>query len=646
MMNLVIGQLTNKPNMGTAFICFKKKQQIMKLQIYNSVFVSVLLLLTTWLPAQNVGIGTPNPTRPLSFPALLGKKISLYPGATGDAGFGVFANELRIHSDYSGADVTFGYDTYPSTFTELMRIKGNGNVGIGTISPVYKLDVAGRARLRHEGGANTAGLWFNKSDNTASTFAGMVSDTSWGLYQNAWKFVFNTNDGNLGISSLTPQYPLTFQSVLGDKISLYGGGAAPNADHYGLGIQGSLMQLFTPGSTSDIVFGYGRSAAFTERMRIKGNGDVGIGTWQPTHRLEIISSTSALLKIENSTGLGPNLNADFFFKLGAFYSGGIRSLGQMNAARLGFFTGANAVSSNLLERMTILNNGDVGIGIVNPLAKLHVAGVAAEVIGYFENNTSSGVVYGISANANNAGVGDRYGVFGLASGGGSTNTGGNFTATGGISAYGVAAVASGSTYNHGVDCSATGGTIAYGIYSEASGGSTSNFAGYFSGNVYTTGLYQSSDRKLKTEIKPLQNAIATILSLRPSEYKYATTKFQEMHLPEGMQYGLIADEVMQVIPGAVQKAFQPAQYENHDSVNGRKLSDAVEFDAVNYVQMIPILIGAIQEQQIQIDALKQQNATLQSSNMPSLIEQQKQIAEQQIQIDELISLLNDLKTGR
>jgi hypothetical protein len=59
----------------------------------------------------------------------------------------VWGNELRIHSDYSGADITFGYDTYPSTFVERMRVKGSGAVCIGTtdVAAGYILNVGGKA---------------------------------------------------------------------------------------------------------------------------------------------------------------------------------------------------------------------------------------------------------------------------------------------------------------------------------------------------------------------------------------------------------------------------------------------------------------------------------------------------------------------
>ena len=129
-----------------------------------------------------VGIGNTDPQSPLSFPAALEKKISLHCGATGDAGFGVFANELRINSDNAGADITFGYDNFTSGFTERMRIKGNGSVGIGNQNPAYPLDVSGRIPFRHIGANNTAGTWLDKPANALPSFISTNDNNTMGFY--------------------------------------------------------------------------------------------------------------------------------------------------------------------------------------------------------------------------------------------------------------------------------------------------------------------------------------------------------------------------------------------------------------------------------------------------------------------------------
>jgi hypothetical protein len=81
---------------------------------------------------SHVGIGNQNPTRPLSFPATLGEKILLYPGGLGEVGIGVYGNELRIHSDYDAAKISFGYQDNAGNFTERMWL--NNSTGVLTVN--------------------------------------------------------------------------------------------------------------------------------------------------------------------------------------------------------------------------------------------------------------------------------------------------------------------------------------------------------------------------------------------------------------------------------------------------------------------------------------------------------------------------------
>lgn len=117
----------------------------------------------------NLGIGINNPNLPLSFATVLGKKISLYHGTTGDAGFGVFGNELRIHSDYNNADITFGYDNYTNGFTENMRATAAGELGIGTNNPLEKLHVIGNIRSSSLAGTGNRDVFADANGNLLTT---------------------------------------------------------------------------------------------------------------------------------------------------------------------------------------------------------------------------------------------------------------------------------------------------------------------------------------------------------------------------------------------------------------------------------------------------------------------------------------------
>lgn len=97
---------------------------------------------------SRLGIGTTSPNAPLGFPPTLGKKITLYPGATGDVGFAVAGNRLQIYSDNPSADVAIGYDA-AGTFNERFAFKPNGALAIngnaGTTGQILQSNGSGAA---------------------------------------------------------------------------------------------------------------------------------------------------------------------------------------------------------------------------------------------------------------------------------------------------------------------------------------------------------------------------------------------------------------------------------------------------------------------------------------------------------------------
>lgn len=129
------------------------------------------------------------------------------------------------------------------------------------------------------------------------------------------------------------------------------------------------------------------------------------------------------------------------------------------------------------------------------------------------------------------------------------------------------------------------------------------YAGYFEGNTFSPGgVWSASDESLKLNIQELSGCLSLVDALSPKSYIFKED-FSHMQLPEGTQYGLLAQNLSSVIPHAVSSIVNPADYDDA----GNLINERVEFDGVNYSQLIPVLIGAFQERQALID---QQEATI------------------------------------
>ena len=188
--------------------------------------------------------------------------------------------------------------------------------------------------------------------------AGKLDTSTIGLWSPVGSSVYRSS-GNVGIGEANPGFPLNFASSLGDKISLF----ANSGNHYGFGIQGGLLQIHSDYAASDIAFGYGNSASFTETMRVKGNGNVGIGISDPAHKLSVngdgrVSGTLSVDRI----GVGA-VSSGFY---GDIANIALRT--PVNGAT--YFQNYDGAATN----MFISPGGNVGIGTTNPSAKLAIGG--------------------------------------------------------------------------------------------------------------------------------------------------------------------------------------------------------------------------------------------------------------------------------
>ena len=134
----------------------------------------------------------------------------------------------------------------------------------------------------------------------------------------------------------------------------------------------------------------------------------------------------------------------------------------------------------------------------------------------------------------------------------------------------------GTMTNHPIDILANGGTVAQ-----------FTTRGDLMTKAEITPHHKFSDRRLKTKIEPLENNLERVLALHPVSYQW-----KEGSRKGKTEIGLVAQEVEEIVPEVVREL-------------GRLEGDGVkEYKSVDYENLVSLLIGAVKEQQEQIDELK------------------------------------------
>lgn len=376
-----------------------------------------------------------------------------------------------------------------------------------------------------------------------------------------------------------------------------------------------------------------------ERMRIIPGGKIGIGTSTPDARFTIAVGSGVSLSTTDSFLLGSVNGSNIAFdnnEIQARYNGAGSTL-YMN------FWGGPVWMGNhngtTIPGVYIASTGSVGIGSsstnssyalsVNPASAGNGILFNDPVNGYMAFGTKSGSGIGMlientsSSNTSPAiygwNSGPGYGVYGYTGGG--TGTSDPFGYSG---VYGY-----NGSYGYGTGGYCNNGSGIYGYSANYVGvwgatGNSSSYAGYFAGNVYSSGTFTSSDQKLKQNITDVTSAMGIIRQLKPKSYDFRQDgNYKLMNLPQGRHYGLIAQDVEKVLPTLVkdskfETAFAKAPGKvgadgKMENTAGGK-SETIDFKALNYTELIPIMIKGMQEMQAKIDNLENTIASLKSGN--------------------------------
>jgi len=327
---------------------------------------------------QGVGIGTSTPHAPLHFNNLpLGRKIILWEGDNNDhqyLGFGANLGILRYQVGATTDNHVFYAGATTSSSNELMRIQGNGNVGIGINTAQNKLDIlsnqdrsgshaTGRAlyvtgdffeasngvEFRHYNGTQGIGFGHNTiyaAGSGATQNLGIKAKGTTGneiLSTNEVERFRVTGDGRVGIGTASPGATLEIAR-----------GTAPSGSLWVNGT--SYPSHFNFGASEDTYIRGGKPGAKVIINEYSDLGNVGIGTANPGATLEIERGTAQFGTLQiNGT------NHDSHFNYGVPETTYIR----------GGKPGANVIINELGGL------GNVGVGTASPAQKLHVGGNVA-----------------------------------------------------------------------------------------------------------------------------------------------------------------------------------------------------------------------------------------------------------------------------
>jgi uncharacterized protein YaiE (UPF0345 family) len=455
----------------------------------------------------HVGIGTTTPNLTTSY----GRALSLV-SPTGYAGIEIFGASATGGGqlDFGGSTTRFAsisgeYESSTNGYlnirtlragsmTDAVRISANGNVGIGTNTPLG----ASGTTLEIFGGSGQARLAIKNTATGSGSLNGLQFgvDTGGGAFieqrgANTLQFATNgngrlfiTSAGNVGIATTTPLTNLTVgdsatqqQPYISMARNATGGFFAGIRWYDGATVKSVIQE--------DADFNLRFSTSNTERMRILSGGNIQIGGTN--------FGTDAKVGISNGNNEAIEINPAILSNTGRilFYNRGTSAYtaGLLVASEFQFQTGGT-------ERMRISSDGKVGVGTSSPTSRLEVRGNSTD--GWIRLSTTSGNPFITSTNE-----------IGFQTGSGNNN----------LYLFGSGNVGINNTVDTG-------------------------YRLYVSGNIYaTSNITANSDLTLKKNLKLIENPIDKLMSLNGYLYQWKEN--------DEYQYGVIAQEIEKILPHAV-----------------------------------------------------------------------------------------------
>ena len=305
----------------------------------------------------NIGIGTTSSLSDILTVDDTNPKISIRDSGTERAFFEVdSADNFVINNKSASAMILETSDT------ERMRITSAGNVGINVTDPDAQLEIVNSLGGSYRLGYSGTDTYFDSNNFYVRSGNG---DTN--------KVIINSS-GNVGIGTTSPSYKLTAYGSGTDSEIVASFGSSNDTNEYtAIGLSGFIS---SNGATKaglalkrTTLFGAGElhflnntttdnsdMTLSDSKMMINSTGNVGIGTTNPTLKLDINGDAVRVT----------NANPKYYLS---------NSVVQWNT---GIATNDYRIYDGVSDQLTIKHtSGKVGIGTTSPTQKLHVLGASS-----------------------------------------------------------------------------------------------------------------------------------------------------------------------------------------------------------------------------------------------------------------------------
>ena len=382
--------------------------------------------------AGYLGIGTTTPAQQLSVmnhaSVTGGHSNTLTSGAyfylRGDSGSGAGQGSFfQINANY-GLD-TWLYNTNTSTFNLATTLSSTGQLGIGTSSPSYTLDVnsSNVSSLRITGAGTSPPSLYSYSDSGGVGWMNASLYSNGALYyqtgKNHYWFVGSSqamtlnNSGNLGIGTSSPSQVLSLQTSSAPGISISDGTntsfVAQITSNGNFG-NGSLAgQLYLRGAVG---IGFSSTNGSTTNMQLDSSGNLGLGVtpfsgWAGGSGANSVKAIQLSLygTFDYDGGGYTNLGSNYYNASGTYKYGAsdYASRYSQGGGKHAWYTAPSGTAGNTItftQAMTLDNSGNLLLGTTSSYggARTNIAVIPGTNVGTTYQPTSNSTYNSITFN--------------------------------------------------------------------------------------------------------------------------------------------------------------------------------------------------------------------------------------------------------